>query len=248
MEIDVVIPARSGSKSIPHKNIQLLNGKRLIFHTFDFILGVNGIRNIYFTTDSDMYINLVKENYPNETKIRYIQRPETLAMDDTTDYEVFQHVIEDIQKRYGYSSLPTCFLHLRPTFPIRKRKDLEDMFSIWKMVYNQYDSMRSVIPTDILPQKMYWITKPNPLYGVKYELIPYFHRWEGIKEPYNEARQKFPSAYIHNGCYDIVKVSTILRKRSMTGESILPYEMKEEDDYDIDTEKDWRNVENGLAK
>jgi CMP-N-acetylneuraminic acid synthetase len=29
---------------------------------------------------------------------------------------------------------------------------------------------------------------------------------------------------------------------------MLPYEMKEEDDYDIDTERDWKIAENGLAK
>ena len=35
MKILYIIPARGGSKGIPHKNIKLLNGKPLIYYTID---------------------------------------------------------------------------------------------------------------------------------------------------------------------------------------------------------------------
>ena len=35
MKILVIIPARGGSKGIPHKNIKLFNGKPLIYYTID---------------------------------------------------------------------------------------------------------------------------------------------------------------------------------------------------------------------
>jgi len=36
MNILAIIPARSGSKSLPHKNIKLLNGKPLLAHSIDY--------------------------------------------------------------------------------------------------------------------------------------------------------------------------------------------------------------------
>ena len=57
-----VVPARSGSKRLPSKNIKLLAGKPLIFHTIDFLLEV-GVPKVIFTSDSQKYFNLVEKQY-----------------------------------------------------------------------------------------------------------------------------------------------------------------------------------------
>ena len=56
--ITAVIPARSGSKRLPVKNVRKLAGRPLVFYTLDSVLGHSEITKIIFTTDSEEYINL----------------------------------------------------------------------------------------------------------------------------------------------------------------------------------------------
>ena len=51
MKILVIIPARGGSKGIPHKNIKPLNGKPLIRYTIDVARGVAKDEDICVSTD-----------------------------------------------------------------------------------------------------------------------------------------------------------------------------------------------------
>ena len=55
-----VIPARSGSQEIKDKNIIFWKGKRLIMHTFDFLIKKNiNVKNICISTDSLNYIEIL---------------------------------------------------------------------------------------------------------------------------------------------------------------------------------------------
>ena len=55
-----VIPARSGSQGIKDKNIIFWKGKRLIMHTFDFLIKKNiNVKNICISTDSSKYIEVL---------------------------------------------------------------------------------------------------------------------------------------------------------------------------------------------
>ena len=69
--ITAVIPARSGSKRLPDKNIKKLLGRPLVFYTIDSVLDHNEITKIIFTTDSQHYIDLVKQEYGDRIKYEY---------------------------------------------------------------------------------------------------------------------------------------------------------------------------------
>ena len=56
--ITAIIPAKGGSKRLPNKNIQELNGKNLLDYAFIYLKKSKKINNFYVTTDDD-YI----ENY-----------------------------------------------------------------------------------------------------------------------------------------------------------------------------------------
>jgi len=259
---DVLIPARSGSKGIPHKNIKSFRNKPLLFHSIDHVLTFSKIRYIVISSDSEDYLNLVKSHYEcsslfenKDTKIKTLLRPSVLAEDLTNDLEVFRHYLNIL--KVCQIIFPTDILHLRPTYPNRKEEYLTSLFQLWEMFRNSYDSCRSVIPIDILPIKTYYIKKQNleecvsnnNFCSTSYELIPYFKGWLDenknfvIKEPFNEARQNFPfQSYQHNGCYDLIKTEIIWNKNSMSGDHILPFEMKEEN-LDIDTKEDFEKNE-----
>ena len=63
-------------------------------------------------------------------------------------------------------------------------------------------------------------------------LIPFIKSYKMYNEPYNQARQIFPDAYIHNGCIDIIKTNIIINNNILSGNKILPYIMQDNNDID----------------
>ena len=61
MNILVIIPARGGSKGIPHKNVKELNGKPLICYSIDAARQLTTDENICVSTDDDVIIKVVEE-------------------------------------------------------------------------------------------------------------------------------------------------------------------------------------------
>ena len=56
----VVIPARSGSKGIKNKNIKIIKGKPLFFHTIDYAKKSKIVDNIILSTDSKKYAKMAE--------------------------------------------------------------------------------------------------------------------------------------------------------------------------------------------
>ena len=57
----VVIPARSGSKGLPDKNIKVLNGKPLIHYSIEVAQQIFDNEDICISTDSDKYIKIAEK-------------------------------------------------------------------------------------------------------------------------------------------------------------------------------------------
>ena len=60
------IPVRGGSKSIPLKNIKLLNGRPLVYWTIDAAVNCKYIDKVYVATDSQKIMDVVN-NYDSES-------------------------------------------------------------------------------------------------------------------------------------------------------------------------------------
>ena len=73
-DISILIPARSGSKRIPNKNIINLHGKPLIHYVIEESLKVTN--NVYVSTDGEEIKN-VCHNY----NVHVIDRPKELSTD-----------------------------------------------------------------------------------------------------------------------------------------------------------------------
>tara|TARA_Y100000389_G_C17328080_1_gene446593 strand:+ start:87 stop:779 length:693 start_codon:yes stop_codon:yes gene_type:complete len=218
-----VIPARSGSKGIINKNIKELNGKPLIVWSIEQSIQCEGINETYVSTDSEEYSRIAKHY---GAKIPFL-RPIEISQDLSTDYEMMYHFVENV-------TLPPCnIVHLRPTYPYRSNVLITDCIKTFNDHYEDIDSLRTVIKNDKCPFKTYTIENKK--------LIPIFRTIYDIEEPYNKCRQMFPNTYVHNGCIDIIKSSTIYEKKSMTGDNIFPYEMFESN-MDIDTNEDFEKV------
>ena len=62
MQVLAVIPARSGSKSIRHKNILLLHGKPMLAYSIDHALSSSLVTRTIVSTDSEEYAEIARDN------------------------------------------------------------------------------------------------------------------------------------------------------------------------------------------
>ena len=233
MKILCLIPARSGSKGVPDKNIKIMIDKPLIAwsieHAKNSTYYKEGLMRIIVSTDSDEYKKIALEW---GAEVPFL-RPTEISSDESTDIEFMKHALARLDKDENYR--PDYILHLRPTHPCRP-VDLIDK-CLHNFINSDYDSLRTVIPTEKTPYKMY--TKEGD------ELKPLFTSVNGVKHPYNMGRQYLPKTYLHNGYVDIIKYELISNRNELSGK-ILAYEMNYTYKIDIDTEEDWGRAANAL--
>ena len=107
------------------KNIKLLNGRPLVFHTIDAVLDHKMISKVVFTTDSDEYIDLVLEEYGDLITIE--KRPEHFASDTTKVHDEIIRLADTnvIQTQW--------FMLCLPTAPMRDHKSVERFLEAWSI-------------------------------------------------------------------------------------------------------------------
>lgn len=219
VEILCIIPARSGSKGIQNKNIMDFHGKPLLGWSIEQAQKCNYKMKIVVSTDSKEYADMAVK-YGAEVPFL---RPLEISQDLSTDYEFMNHCVDWLKEHQKY----TCdiILQLRPTSPTRKVENINKALEMFLNNRDTFDSLRSVIPVEKSPYKMYSLNNGN--------LVPLFNEINHIKEPYNQPRQILPQCYLHNGYIDILNTS-ILKNNTISGENILLFVMEETNNLDID--------------
>jgi len=235
MKILCLIPARSGSKGIIHKNIKLLENIPLMCHYINQAKECKYYKNnqmrIVVTTDSEKYADIAKE-YGAEIPVL---RPIEISQDLSTDFEFMKHMIDYLKDNENY--YPDMILQLRPTQPKRKIEDINKCLDLFIDNYNKYDSLRTVVPFDKSAFKMYSIQ--NDILEPLFKTLRVNEK--EILEPYNQCRQNLPQTYLHNGYIDILK-PYLLNNNKISGDKIYPYIMSKDDTIDIDTLEDWNKM------
>ena len=227
MEVLAIIPARSGSKSVPDKNIRMISGKPMLAWSIGHALGAGHITRVIVSTDSEEYADIARR-YGAETPFL---RPAEYATDTALDLDVFRHALTWLDENEGYK--PDIIVQLRPTYPKRRVHDIQNMIEML-IDHPEADSVRSVAPATEIPYKMWTFDRDERILPVVKDL----------PECYNMPRQELPVAYYQNACIDVMRRSTILEKNSMTGDVILGYLMDE--NFDIDTEDELETARRAL--
>ncbi len=223
MEILALIPARSGSKGIKNKNIRMIRQKPLMAHSIEHALKSCYINRVIVSTDSKTYMQIALK-YGAEVPFL---RPEKYAQDDSLDIDVFRNVLMELQQKESY--VPDIVVHLRPTYPIRNVEDIDNMIRL--LVEKKADSVRCITPVKETAYKMWRENADGTIYPVLCD----------IKEAYNMPRQVLPQLYYQNACIDVIRTEVITKDHSMSGKKIIGYKM--EDNFDIDTEEDFKRAE-----
>jgi len=229
-EVLALIPARGGSKSIPHKNIRSFAGHPLIAYSIAAGLAAESVTRLLVSTD-DEEIAAIARKYGAETPFL---RPAELSQDNTPDLPVFQHALQWLEENEGYR--PEILVQLRPTSPLRRVWHIDQ--SIYQLLaHPEADAIRTVCEPFQNPFKMWQIDPEGfmqPLIHTEYQ------------EAYNMPRQLLPAVYWQTGYVDAAWRDTIIEKASMTGERILPLVIPPNDWIDIDSADDWRRAERML--
>lgn len=226
MKTLILIPARTGSKGLPGKNVKVLGEKPLIAHTFAFAKQVcSQLDCICVSSNDDQVIELaLKYNI-----IVPFKRPENLANDTAGMYEVIMHALdfyEDKDEKFD------AVLLLQPTSPFRILEDYNKMFDMFDSDCDMIVSVKE--------------SKANP----------YFNLFEDIDDGYLQmskpsdykTRQECPKVYAYNGSMYLIKTES-LRKSNIVGfKKIKKLLMPEERSVDIDTMIDWIVAEHYLRE
>ncbi|RJX30686.1 MAG: acylneuraminate cytidylyltransferase family protein [Oxalobacter sp.] len=211
-EVLALIPARGGSKSVPHKNIIPLLGKPMIAWAIEHALASEHVTRIVVTTD-DEEIAAVARQYGAEVPF---MRPANLAQDLSLDIEFHRHAVEWLQQHENY--IPDMVINLRPTPPSRQSAVIDKAIETFA-AHPDVDSLRSVHLAEQSPFKMWTIDERGYMRPIA--SLP------DVLEPYNQPRQKLPLVYWQDGYIDITRPSVILKQNSTTGRVILPFIIEE---------------------
>lgn len=227
MNILAVIPARSGSKSVPDKNIREICGKPMLAYSIDHGLSSRYINRVIVSTDSRRYADIASA-YGAE--VPFI-RPAEYATDTALDLDVFRHALKFLRDNEGYEA--DIVVQLRPTYPIRRVSDIDRMIEIC-LSDDEIDSVRSMSEAAEIPYKMWLDYGDDSVCGRVKPLIT------SISECYNMPRQQLPKVYYQNACIDVFRPRVVLDMNSMSGNVIVGYRMDE--NFDIDTEEEFIRV------
>lgn len=202
-----LVPARSGSKGVPGKNVADLAGFPLIAYSVRAGVLADEIDRVIVTTDSQEIADLAV-SYGAEAPFL---RPAGLAGDRALDIDYIRHALDWLAAEEG--AQPAMVVQLRPTTPLREPERLDEAIRALRG-RPEATGLRSVHELPEPPQKMLGIED-----GWLGGLFPH----ETRPDYFNLPRQVFPPAYWPNGYVDVVLPETLERGSALYGDRVLAY-------------------------
>lgn len=219
MNILGIIPARGGSKSIPHKNIVDLGGKPLIAWTIDAATASKKINQTIISTD-DQKIAATAKQYGGHVPF---MRPDDLASDVAPALPVIQHAITEMEKS---GKKIDAVIYLQPTSPFRTAAQIDEALSLFGNP--EIDTIVSVVQ---IPHNM----TPSSLmreHNGKLEFM-------ASEQERKFRRQDKETLYARNGPAILaIRRTVIMDQKKLYGDYIQKYEMDFSTSWDIDTPED----------
>src|SRR5688572_20125524 len=118
MRILGIVPARGGSKGIPHKNITPLLDKPLLAYTAEAAQASKRLDRVVLSTDDE---RIARTGAMYGLEVPFLRPPE-LARDDTPTIPVLQDVVRKLEREGDYFD---AILTLQPTNPLRLAEDID---------------------------------------------------------------------------------------------------------------------------
>lgn len=226
------IPARSGSKRFPNKNISLLGGKPLIYWTVNAYLESNFFDKVIFSSDSKEYFDFLKP-YLNTENLEFHLRNSDEAGDKV---KIFDYIKSNIK---NWCTKDDVFSLGLPTCPLRNANHIKEAANLYlkynKPVFSacEYDFHVAFAFSIKDDKSKDWVSliENSPLIT-------------------GNTRSQDQKKYYHpNGGIYILKAEELIYKNTKTFyEKAIPYIMSKSDSIDIDNERDLNIAESYFVK
>lgn len=217
-----IIPARGGSKGIPHKNIKPLAGRPLIAYSIDVARELCPEQDrIILSTDDPAIADTARSL---GLKVDYM-RPADLATDSSGSREVMLDAMDWADARgIAYD----CVVLLQPTSPLRTADDVRAALELYTP---QVDMVVSVEPAAC-----------NPYYNCfETDADGFLHISKG--DGLLTRRQDAPPAWTYNGAVYVINPQSLHAMPMGSFGRRVPSPMPAERSIDLDTPRDWAVAE-----
>jgi N-acylneuraminate cytidylyltransferase/CMP-N,N'-diacetyllegionaminic acid synthase len=216
--------ARGGSKGVKNKNLRLLLGKPLIWHTLEQARIANLFDVIAVSSDSDEILSAA-----SDWGCEYlIKRPIELATDEAPKLPAIRHCVEMTEQLAGYKF--DTLVDLDATSPLRIT---EDIYRAVQMV--EKDGAENVITVKVARHSPY------------FNLVEIHENGEVVlSKPTDiavERRQDSPKCYDMNGSVYVWRRSALFTYQKLFNPRTRALIMPEDRSVDIDSELDYSFVE-----
>lgn len=213
-----IIPARSGSKGLPDKNIIDLAGKPLMYYTIKAALDSACFDEVMVSTDSEKYATVAVSCGASVPFLR----SQEMSGDSAGSWDTVREVLHNYQrlgKTFDYVAL------MQPTSPLR---DKSDICGIFQMLDRQ--EVHNAVTVTAVDHPVQWCFR-MPENGSMEEMA---------HSPYNNMRrQDLETHYIENGAIYLVDAKMIMNKEyNFYEDRCFGYVMSREKSVDIDSRID----------
>jgi len=178
-----IIPARGGSKGIPHKNVYPFNGKPLIYWNIKAALQTEHVDLVIVSTDDTEIAKVSKK-----AGATVIMRPDTISSDIASSEDALLHVLETIGEQ------PQLTVFLQCTSPLTHSEDIDNC--IQKLIDSNADSAFTATES----HRFLW-TGAEKARGVNHD---------GSER---KRRQDLKKEYAENGAVYVMRTDGFLRAR-----------------------------------
>ena len=121
------VPARSGSKRLPGKNIKMLAGKPLVVHTLEAFIEAEKVDKVIFSTDSEEYWELAKQYLSTDKLVLDYRDPEQAG----DKVKIFDYLKDNAEQIFDFGA-DDIFLMGLPTVPLRNSSHVNEAVELFE--------------------------------------------------------------------------------------------------------------------
>jgi CMP-N,N'-diacetyllegionaminic acid synthase len=225
------IPARSGSKRVPNKNIKPLAGHPMLAYTVRAAIDSGVYDAVICATDSPLYAK-VATHYGAEVPF---MRTAEMSGDKSPDIEWVVWMLNQLRAQGRDYDI---FSILRPTSPFRLPHTIR---RAWRSFGGdpKVDSLRAIEKCRQHPGKM-WVVRGN-------RMLPVMPFTNGTTPWHSCQYGALPEIYAQDASLEIAWSRIALEQNTIAGEDIIPFISEGLEGFDINEQEDWLLAEHYIA-
>jgi CMP-N,N'-diacetyllegionaminic acid synthase len=226
-----LIPARSGSVRVPHKNVRPLQGHPLIAYSIAAAKASGVFDAVIVSTDSEDYARIARHYGAEVPFLRDAEIAGSTSPDIEWVLAVLKRLADEGRAYDAYSIL-------RPTSPFRKADTIRRAWTRFAQAEGAH-SLRAIEKVEQHPGKM-WVVRGErmtPLLPLSPEEAPW----------HSQQKTMLPEVWVQNASLEIAWTEMTLRTRTIAGTVLVPFFTEGDEGVDINGEYDWFYAERLIA-